>query len=541
MSIFICWSRDRSRDLALATETLVRKTLRLEKEEDVFVSDHIEKGVDWFDSIVTNLQRAAAGIVCLTAENLEGAWLHFEAGALAMRLAKQPPDGGEQGEPRPAGPSTPRHRLFTLLHGVTGAALKGPLGAYQATSTTRPDMAAMMQSLARVLGRPHIEAISNRKAVFAEHDWNTFAASLERINVPARTLIPELESLFQRKTFNEPLYRCSDQAWLSRYDGARLTHDSLVAQVEKVRAACSAHESGLFEMLVAELDGYAMAIHSLLLPPRAFPLGDRGELVMEPGIKTCCEDRRLAIRSLAGRLLRPLDEPLREEAVRFMGAETNEERKMIVHRLEAAIRREREVAFEGLKDDTDGCITRKVINSLVGERQTKEDRLPIKFRESSWDLDRIYYYLLIQYFGAAVLRWQPLHSAADAGAETNGKAEPLHHDWLCAARDVEMEVERYRARSKGGSLMPLTYALCALQEIDRREAPNPAEARSAVKSALDLVEWDLGEESLASEAGRVIDRVVKQMRADMGLAPGPQPVAGGEARPVSTAPAVGRS
>jgi hypothetical protein len=113
MSIFLYWSGDRSHDLARAAETLVRKTLNL-KEGDVFVSDHIEKGVAWFDSIVTNLQNAAAGIVCLTAENTENSWLHFEAGALAMRLAKGPSDQREQGEPPLERPSTPRHRLFTL-------------------------------------------------------------------------------------------------------------------------------------------------------------------------------------------------------------------------------------------------------------------------------------------------------------------------------------------------------------------------------------------------------------------------------------------
>jgi hypothetical protein len=159
------------------------------------------------------------------------------------------------------------------------------------------------------------------------------------------------------------------------------------------------------------------------------------------------------------------------------------------------------------------------LNTLTGGR-------PIRFRESSWDLDRIYFYLLIQYFGTAVLRWQPVRTA--------GKAVPLLHDWLCAARDVEMEVERYRARSKGGSLMPLAYALCALQEINQQEAPNPDEARSAVTSALELVEWELGEEGLTSEAGTAINRRLKQMRADIGRGRGPQPLAGGEAHIGST-------
>jgi hypothetical protein len=296
-------------------------------------------------------------------------------------------------------------------------------------------MAAMMQSIASVLGEPHLGAIRKRGSVFDDGDWKKFAVSLEQIKVPARTLIPDLESLYQRKTFDEPLYRCADQAWLRHY-WARLTHDKLAPQLDRVKAACSAHEHGLFEMLVVELDGYAMAIQSLLLTPKTFTLEDRVELKMDAGIKTCCEDRRLAIRSLAARLLRPLDEPQQEAAVRFMGAETNEERKMIVHRLEADIRRKREVAFGRLKEDGDGVVSWKVLNTLTGRRG------PIRFRESSWDLDRIYFYLLIQYFGTAVLRWQP--------ERTTGKAVPLLHDWLCAARDVEMEVERYRARSKGG-------------------------------------------------------------------------------------------
>jgi hypothetical protein len=518
MSIFLCWSGDRSHDLARVVETLVRRTLTTLKEDEVFVSDRIEKGVAWFGSIVTHLESATAGIVCLTPENTESAWLHFEAGALALRLAKEGPYAPPQGEPRAEDPSTPRHRLFTLLHGVTGAALKGPLGAYQATSTTRPDMTEMIRSIASVLGEPHLEAFREAGSAIGKRDWNNFAATLEKIAVPARTLIPDLESLFQRKTFNEPLHLCADQAWARRYDGARLTHDKLQAHLDRVKAACSAHEHGLFEMLVTELDGYAMAIQSLLLPPRSFTLDDRGELKMDPGIKKSCEDRRLAIRSLAGRLVRPLDDPLQEAAVRFMGAETNEERKMIVHRLEGAIRREREVVFETVKKDADGRVSWEAINRLTMKRE------PIRFRESSWDLDRIYFYLLTQYFSTAVLRWEQVADGATpyAGAWEEGKAVPQRHDWLCAARDVEMEVERYRAKSKGGSLMPLTYALVALQEIDQQQAPNSDEARVAVTSALDLVEKDLGQELLTSEPGRVVDRTLKQMRA-IASARGPQP------------------
>src|SRR5262245_46843273 len=88
MSVFICWSGARSHAIAKAVEKLL-------EEMDVckvFVSDHIEKGVAWFDSILEKLQDAQVGIVCLTSENLGSPWMHFEAGALARGLSPESKD-----------------------------------------------------------------------------------------------------------------------------------------------------------------------------------------------------------------------------------------------------------------------------------------------------------------------------------------------------------------------------------------------------------------------------------------------------------------
>jgi hypothetical protein len=196
--------------------------------------------------------------------------------------------------------------------------------------------------------------------------------------------------MLQQKTFNEPLYRCADQAWLSRYDGARETRAQLLIHQEHVQAACSPHERAVFRMLLTELDGYAMVLQSLLLRPRKFELRDPGVLAIDPAIRSSCEDRRLAIKSLAMLLLHPLDDPLREEAVRFMGAETDEERKMIVHRLEGEIRRHREVVFEkSRKESFQQAGLDEALEALTASRPLLE------FRASSWDLDRFYYYLVI--------------------------------------------------------------------------------------------------------------------------------------------------
>ncbi len=547
MSVFICWSGTRSHEIARAVETLLIN-MAVPKDQ-VFVSDQIEKGAAWFDSILDKLQGAQVGIVCLTSENLASPWMHFEAGAFARGLSSTSIDFAQSADSsrRQTGTATDenskhRSRLFTVLHGVTAAEIKGPLSAYQTTSTTQQEMSQLVGEIKHILDDTDKAKVSRdrnqtrKKSAqkgelthgerdFAKgipnHIWETFERALEHATVPVGKLISDFDQTFQRKTFNEPLHHCADQAWLARYEGARLTREALLPRLNQVRAACPHHEQELFELLLSELDGYAMALQALLLKPIEFKLDSVGELEMDEGIQTCCEDRRLAIKSIATRLLHPLDDPLTDEAVRFMAAETNEERKMIVHRLEARIRQTWEQVHEdGSKEpERRSAIDNAALGKLVAgmlERQinsapaqepksTKPIQRLLQFRESSWDLDRIYYYLLIRYFGTAALRWESSHLPATSAIEQQSE----DYDLACAARDVEMEVERYRARSKGGSLMPLTYALIALKALCSRPA-HSAEELGKIKSAFTLVREELGKE-LKTEPGRPIERLLAEI------------------------------
>jgi hypothetical protein len=69
----------------------------------------------------------------------------------------------------------------------------------------------------------------------------------------------------------------------------------------------------------------------------------------------------------------------------------------------------------------------------------------------------------------------------------------LRCDLARAARDVEMEVERYRARSKGGSLITLSCGLFALNALSSAAGARSAEQHDAIKSAFVLVREELGE------------------------------------------------
>ena len=600
-SVFICWSGVRSHKIAKAIANLLTDM----GVNGVFVSDNIKKGAAWFDSIQENLQGAQVGIVCLTSENLLSPWIHFEAGALARGLSPAPDDtarsadgAGRQsgiaadekntssdGERKQTSQARSRHRrrLFTVLHGVTAAEINGPLSAYQATGTTRREIDQLIEEINDILGNTNENKNSrdldqttkqstlkgdpthNGQGCMSIPDakWKNFKNELREATVPVSKLISDLGQTFQRKTFNEPLHQCADRAWLARYEGARLTREKLLPHRDQVKAACPPHESELFELLLKDLDGYAMALQSLLLKPEWFELGSSGELEMDEGIKTCCEGRRLAIRSMAARLLHPLDDPLTDDAVRFMAAETNEERRMIVHRLEARLRQAWEEATEDASKEPQrqNAITNIVCEKLVagmlerpikrsdseddeeetnqqctlggsafvdeqGVSSTQKPLRLVQLRESSWDLDRIYYYLLVRYFGNVALRWessQPRSTMADVTAQQTAStvnpfatdaddtAKAESYDLPCAARDIEMEVERYRARSKGGSLMPLTYGLEALKKLCSSRAERTAVEQGAIQSAFTIVREELGEAVLKSEPGRQIERLLAEI------------------------------
>jgi len=86
MLIFLTWSGERSRQVALA----LREALPMicnpftpwMSEED------IAKGTRWAEEIAAALDKAQAAILCLTPENQDERWVLFEAGALSRTRTK---------------------------------------------------------------------------------------------------------------------------------------------------------------------------------------------------------------------------------------------------------------------------------------------------------------------------------------------------------------------------------------------------------------------------------------------------------------------
>ena len=80
MEIFISWSKDKSKLLALETKKFILNTLGNKME--VFFSPDMYKGTSVDHEIHTNLLKSDKCIVCITSDNFKNPWLMYEAGVV---------------------------------------------------------------------------------------------------------------------------------------------------------------------------------------------------------------------------------------------------------------------------------------------------------------------------------------------------------------------------------------------------------------------------------------------------------------------------
>jgi hypothetical protein len=84
MKVFLSWSRERSKLMALALREWLPRVIQA---VDPFVSERdVGAGDFWSASIESELEASKFAIICVTEENVTAPWLNYEAGALAERL-----------------------------------------------------------------------------------------------------------------------------------------------------------------------------------------------------------------------------------------------------------------------------------------------------------------------------------------------------------------------------------------------------------------------------------------------------------------------
>jgi hypothetical protein len=162
--VFLSWSGDTSRKLAEAIGSLIPNVFQ---DVKTFVSSNdIDAGSSWFGRISEELNATEFGVLCLTNENLAKQWIHFEAGALAKRIAD-------------------RARVVPYVHGVDVSDLSPPLSMFQAVKADKEGTHSLIRSLNSVRGEPFEQS---RLTEIFEKWWPEFEEELRSLPPAAVTL-----------------------------------------------------------------------------------------------------------------------------------------------------------------------------------------------------------------------------------------------------------------------------------------------------------------------------------------------------------------
>jgi hypothetical protein len=191
MKAFISWSGEQSRHIAESLRdwlpAVIQSVIPWVSSQD------IDKGSRSLEEINSQLTDTSFGIVCLTPQNLDEKWIHFEAGALSKA------------------PTTGPSRIWTYLYDVKYADVQGPLSQFQHTIADKADTKKLITAINKVSDK-RIED-KTLDMVF-DRMWPDFEGMLQRVprakaEVPTKrsadSMIEELLELVRGLSRREPI------------------------------------------------------------------------------------------------------------------------------------------------------------------------------------------------------------------------------------------------------------------------------------------------------------------------------------------------
>lgn len=130
MKVFISWSGERSKAVAESLRYWLPKVIQA--VQPWMSADDIEKGTRWRTGIASELEKSSVGIICLTPENLDSTWIHFEAGALSRQHTDT--------------------YVCTFLYSLEPTDVQEPLAQFQATRAQKEDVRKLIFTINNALG-----------------------------------------------------------------------------------------------------------------------------------------------------------------------------------------------------------------------------------------------------------------------------------------------------------------------------------------------------------------------------------------------------
>jgi hypothetical protein len=180
MKIFISWSGEHAKEVALTMRRWIKDLIQ---ESHPWVSERdIPAGGRGLALLFDALRESEYGIVCITRESQESAWVNFEAGAVAHKIHAA--------------------RVTPVLINLPKAELQGPLTQFQYRRIEdREEMLSVAESIWECISNPHIDK-EQLKRYFDMH-WQDFNGEIERIRSrhpvqspqPARTPDEKLDEI----------------------------------------------------------------------------------------------------------------------------------------------------------------------------------------------------------------------------------------------------------------------------------------------------------------------------------------------------------
>lgn len=168
MKVFVSWSGELSQKFAEALKEWLEQCIQ--SVEVFFSSEDIEKGDNWQIKLSNELQDTNYGIVCLTPENIDAPWIHFEAGALSKLLDS---------------------KVMVLAMNINFADIKGPLKAFQATKFERDDIFKLLKTINNLQEKPlGEEKLKNSFEAF----WPQFQTKIDKIKRETITEVDDKKS-----------------------------------------------------------------------------------------------------------------------------------------------------------------------------------------------------------------------------------------------------------------------------------------------------------------------------------------------------------